>query len=198
MGLQRLFVCLTVLVLLLAAAAQAATIPSDVLSITDPNKNVVARLSLFEDGTVTCEGPLGCQQTGPVGTPEDAGLQIYFFTGVPIDETQVTVPTVLLEDPATISDVVGIMNVGGALVFGFISFDIPLTDIGLPPDSILVNEPGDHDVSRYMTPSLQSAGFTATFTSDGDAVPEPATMSLVGVAAVGLLLLRRRLQRHGN
>ena len=53
-------------------------------------------------------------------------------------------------------------------------------------------EHGPIDVTRYLDPSLQAGGWTASFTSGG--VPEPATwaMMLTGFGGLGALMRRRR------
>lgn len=52
-----------------------------------------------------------------------------------------------------------------------------------------------------IDPSLQDAGWHATFISDGDPttdndVPEPITLSLFGVGLAVVVAMRRRKKRH--
>jgi hypothetical protein len=145
--------------------------------------------------------PTGKQVYGkPVHEYSEVGNQIYFIN-VPtlIDPTLYGHPTVMLEPPGytAVSDVVGVVFVGGSFFFGFKSDSdngVPVTFGGGSP--VFINELPHSTVivTRYLTPQMRAAGYTAFFRSDFTDTPEPATLAMLGAGLAGLVLARKRVR----
>ena len=119
-------------------------------------------------------------------------------------------PTLVYEpDGTTLSDIFGIfITATGACANGCIGFasDPSASDMALffpPPDddefvTFIAQEGangGTFDATAYLDANHQRNGFTATFFSDGDgaaAVPEPATLALLGLGALAMSFARRK------
>jgi len=111
------------------------------------------------------------------------------------------------------SDMVGIVNTGtqASPSYGLGFLSDPLNEQlvfdsfgvivnGTPTifvDSVFVESAGlVIDVTHFISPAFLSQGYTATFTSDVDAVPDGGlTISLLGFALVGVESLRRKLSK---
>jgi hypothetical protein len=109
-------------------------------------------------------------------------------------------------DGTTLSDVFGILcfsrNVDQTCTSGAMAFisdindaPIDITQLGDVSNAFHITENASgnstFDATYYLSPSLRDGGYHAFFTSDAD-VPEPATLTLVGVGIAGVAALRRR------
>jgi hypothetical protein len=122
-------------------------------------------------------------------------------------------PIVLLHSDGTISDIFGLGLAGGPIYYfwclGFASDEsCPLSDqdlapffrLGLPPtwEPTYIEEGSNGlvlDVTPYLADAYRDLGFTATFVSYSDAVPEPATLvvwSVLGAMGTAFGLRRKR------
>jgi hypothetical protein len=131
------------------------------------------------------------------GQEADNGPQFIYTTPIAIDSTQFGNPIVLAEPGVNpndgYSDIVGIASINGGEFLSFASdTDTQLVNFGNFPNTI--PETGAPiNVTKYLSPSLQDAGYTAFFTSD--AAPEPAgwALMLVGFGALGFLMRRTKI-----
>ena len=156
---------------------------SDSLTVFDPTGAIFAQVSSAEDST------------------EDNTVISFIVPGlVGVDPTQFTKSTILLEPGGNAlngpySDVFGVALVQGVFVLGFESdseIGGPPVDAGPPsqfPNATYLQETnGLFDATLYLSVALQDLGYRAVFQSDLDAqsVPEPATLTLLGLGALGL------------
>jgi PEP-CTERM motif len=116
--------------------------------------------------------------------------------------------TVLTEPDGSISDVFGVVSFPGSpLGIGYSSapesgmttvpsFFINPSGAGTPI-TLPEGNGGPFDATMYLNPILQQQGFTATFQSDAETVPEPSTLTLLALGGVGLIrqAYRRRRQK---
>jgi PEP-CTERM motif len=171
----RILACslLSVGALMLAAfPAQAGLLPSDSMTVYDPTGAIFAQKVVFdanEDPTV-----------------------IYTVPGVPIDPAQYGSATTLLEPNGSYSDIFGVAKVNGTLFLGF-SSDTETTQTPYGPQGkfFLPEGNGVFDATMYLDTGLQAQGFKATFISDTDAVPEPASLALMGIGVLAFGAYRR-------
>ena len=145
--------------------------------------------------------PTGQQVDGmPVHSYNEVGDQIYYInTANLVDTSLYGHPTVMLEPPGfgAVSDVVGIVFVDGNLFLGFKSDSdsgVPVTFGTGSPVFIPELPHGTVDVTRYLTPQMRTAGFTAFFRSDVAETPEPATLALLGFGLATILVARKRVR----
>jgi hypothetical protein len=117
--------------------------------------------------------------------PEGDG-NFHAFDLIPLDPNGGGGPTPLIESDGSISDIIGVCascGLGGGIAIAFLSdTNVPLSavDLGffLGSPRTGVPETGPFDATAYLSPVLISEGFTLTFTSDVEAVPEPAALPL--------------------
>jgi len=123
-------------------------------------------------------------------------------------------PILIFEpDGRTLSDIVGVVNGGGLQGLGFLSdpFGVTAQELAawfggtasgttwtVTPFRTFDENPVTGitlDVTHFVNPSLQAAGYTAVFTSDGDVPDGGLTVALLGFALVGVEGLRRNLRK---
>jgi hypothetical protein len=179
-----------------AAFAAATVVPnpalasvSDEMIVYDPGGAIYARL--------------------PASENQEGGLYHFDPSVILPDSVRYYDYTLVYEpDGTTVSDVFGVMDIGSMfnsiLVLGFTSDPLPIPSVPWayfgyynPFASVVVEGPDGclADATKYLPPDLRAAGWTATFSSDGDAVPEPATLivwSVLGATGAGLGVWRKR------
>lgn len=175
--------------LLFAAVPGVADAISDTLTVYNPNGTIFSEVSALE-------------------SQEDNGTNV-FFIGNPFiaDPAQFGKATTLCEvagcnatsRPIDFSDIFGVVkeNIGGQNLFflGFTSDGENGTALGNQGVTFLLEVPGfAFDATKYLLPSLQSQGYTATFVSDGE-VPEAGTLVLLGTGLLGMMGVSRRFLR---
>jgi hypothetical protein len=107
------------------------------------------------------------------------------YTGIVNDQLYGD-PTVLLDANGKASDIFGIYDKDDKLYLAFSSdSDTEAVAFG-PTDRIFQEGQGVFDATLYLSPALQQDGYTATFVSDADAVPEPSTLVTL---SIGLLFV---------
>jgi hypothetical protein len=133
------------------------------------------------------------------GSPFDQGRPVALISlgGLIIspDLAQYGDYTVLTEADGSISDVFGVVFLGGGFFLGFdsdLEVGIPsvptefVNPLGGTPTTMAEGNGGPFDATKYLSPALRDQGFTVTFQSDVEPVPEPASLTLLGLGALGL------------
>lgn len=172
----------------LPATAQLAPGESDILIIRNGTNDVVGTIPLSEPepALVTAFTTIGAV---------DAGNAALFGSY-----------TILTEPDGSISDVFGVVSfIGQPLGIGYFSAPesgattVPSFFInpagGGTPIALPEGNGGPFDATMYLNPVLQQQGYTATFQSDAETVPEPSTLTLLALGGVGLVrqaYLRRK------
>lgn len=215
---KRILIVVSLALGLGALAAQAGSVPSDVLTVYNsqpgvaPGQSIESQIILYEDGSITYNGAGHIGGTPPTpGSGEDPTFLYYMSIDSPgMFDPAWLYPNhgIVLREGGVFSDLVAVFNTGlTAPVYslGFYSGEggpndsaaglCPLPD-GKTYPTVCNFEEADFngDITSMLSSQLITNGWTATFTSDVDATtPEPATLILfgIGLAALGL---RKRIR----
>jgi hypothetical protein len=153
--------------LLLCARPVLADAISDSLTVYSPSGKAVASVSASEAGE----------------DPNHA--YIIPYTGI-VNEQLFGDPTVLLDPDGKVSDVFGIYEQDDNLYLAFESASGTSAPAFGASDRIFPEGNGVFDATLYLSPGLQQDGYTATFISETNQVPEPSTLVTL---AIGLVVL---------
>jgi PEP-CTERM motif-containing protein len=179
-----------VLVLVITSTAPAVDQISDTFTLLQNGTPVFAPVSFLEaDEQRTPPGTLiGITQPGLV------------------DLTQSGNYTIVRDPDGSISDVFGVADFGavGGIVVSFFSaaesgativpieFQVP---VGGMPTTLAEGNGGPFDATRYLSSEFRSQGYTLTFQSDSDLVPEPSSLTLLGLSGLGLIQFAYRARK---
>jgi len=213
---MRLLSLLPAILSLSATVGWADTV-SDEFTVFNPGGGIYEQVGVMENGTLfgvnaacfgVCSG-LPCPPPVPAA-PSCTGespLNIYYINDPAApDPAQFGKPTNVIDARGFPDDITGIANIAGAsgtvLRLAFTSMPENFPPVvpnplpnPLPPGNVL--ETGPIDMTSYLNPALQSAGYTATFFSNSD-VPEPASVGLLGGLMLAGLLIRNRRSKSGH
>jgi hypothetical protein len=167
------------------AHAQQSPI-SDSLIVYDGNGNIVESIVATEaDELANGSSHDYLSFAVPADPNEFGGQNLTYVTepGVPISQG--------------ISDVFGVIrDLSGSGDYGlfFNSDSSTLLNVAVPQGARVASEPGPIDATMYLAPLLREGGYTAWFTSDTDAAPEPSTWAMMGLgfAVLGYAGFRSR------
>jgi hypothetical protein len=162
--------------------------PSDVMTVYAPNGSIFAQVAATEAAEVV----------SPSSFPT-----LFSLPSVPVDTSVVNQFTWLFEQGGNPtdgpwSDVFGVVDLGGDtnIVLAFAS-DIEKVPFPSPiSGNFLEEQPGvPYNLTGFLSLDFQRLGYTATFVSDADPVPEPSTFLLLGAGLAGVGLMRRRFKK---
>jgi len=200
-----------VLSVIASAAAKAAPIQSDSLAIRGPNGSILFGIVVTDAQESAC----GTPSVNPITNGQPlAGGCLFAFNPLQIGGNLNLEgrPTLVYEpDGVTLSDVFGVWcfarDQNGTCTSGSPAFvseipgqQIDISQLGDTSNDFVVVECGTcggtaFDATQYLDPSVQ--GYSATFFSVNDQVPEPPTLPLLGLCIVGLAMIRIRRFGHG-
>ena len=184
----RIWIGLLAAAMLLIGLPAAAQVPSDCFTI------------YAKDGTIAL------QVCATEGDEEEVALFIVAGSGFAnTDPAIIDSPTVLLEPDGSISDIFGVFIApdhgqcqNGCIFFLSDTEALALLDSVGNEIRLPEGNGGPFDATRYLDPSKQDIGFTATFQSDTEDVrqtPEPATLALLGLGVLAMGFARRKSLR---
>ena len=166
----------------LGTTAQAQNGYSDTLTVFNPDGTVFASVSAKEEE----------EQNDP---------KMIAFINIPglADPNQPNATT-LVEPDGSYSDIFGVYSPNGTDVY--LAFNSDTEDIQAPfgdQGSIFLHEGnGVHDATMYLSPGYRGEGFTATFVSDVENVPELDASALMGIGMAGLAGMSLRHRRRAR